>query len=134
MEPLSRCDHCGMYIPAARLIKQIWAVRRNKATGMRIGQTGVEVTERYGEMEFRLYGREGGALVEVVAIVKYLGWTLYQMDNYWSEVRHNIKWARKVWRRLGNFSIKGRGRHQSTGNVLQCSDTGKYSSLAWRLE
>ena len=41
----------------------------------------LEMVERYEEMDFSLYGRVGGALVEVVENFKYLGRTLYQMDN-----------------------------------------------------
>ena len=48
-------------------------------------------------MEFRLYRREGGALVEAVAQFKYLVRPLYQMDDDQPEVRRKLKWARGVW-------------------------------------
>ena len=35
-------------------------------------QQDVEMVQRLGEMEFSLYGREGGALVKGVAQFKYL--------------------------------------------------------------
>ena len=47
-------------------------------------------------MEFRLYGKEGGALVEAVEQLKYLGRTLYQADENWPEIFQYVKWERKV--------------------------------------
>ena len=40
-EPLPRCDHCGMHIPAARLIKHIWMEICNNSTEIRLIQGGV---------------------------------------------------------------------------------------------
>ena len=50
-----------------------------------------------GEMEFSLYEREGGALVEGVAQFKYLVRTLVQTDKEWLEIIWNIKRVWKVW-------------------------------------
>ena len=86
-EPLPRWDHCGMHISAARLIKHRWTARCNKSTEMRIIQRDVDMVERCREMEFGLYGREGGALVEGVTTFNYLGLTLDQTDDDWSAVR-----------------------------------------------
>ena len=66
-------------------------------------QRDVEIAERCGEMKFSLYGREGGALVEVVAKFKYLGCPLYQIDNDWPEVIWNVKKAWRVWGGLGEL-------------------------------
>ena len=54
-------------------------------------------------MEFILYGRGGGALVELVAQFKYLGSPLDQTDGECLVVQSNVKWARRVWGRLGNI-------------------------------
>ena len=51
---------------------------------------------RCGEMEFSLYGDEGGDMVEGVATFNYLYQTLDQIDNDWSVVRGNIMRARLV--------------------------------------
>ena len=62
---------------------------------MRIMQRGVDMAERCWDMESRLYGKEGGALVGVVVQFKYLRRPLDHDD--WSEIFWNIKRARKVW-------------------------------------
>ena len=56
-----------------------------------------------GGMEFSLYGREGGALVEGMVQFKYLGLPLDKTDDYWPAVRQNVKRARRVWGRLGKM-------------------------------
>ena len=61
------------------------------------------MAEKCGEIEFISYGREGGALVEVVTNLKYLGSPLDQTDDDWPVLRRNFKWARRVWGRLGNM-------------------------------
>ena len=53
-EPLHRCDHCGINIPAARLLKHRWMERCNKTREMRLRQRDVDMAERYGEMDFSL--------------------------------------------------------------------------------
>ena len=47
-------------------------------------------------MKFSFCEREGGALVEGVLQLRYLGHTLDQTDDDWTEIRHNIKRERKV--------------------------------------
>ena len=64
-EPLPRCDHCEIHIPAVHMIKHIRTERRNKAMEMRLRRRDVQMLERCEDMEFILYGREGGALVNV---------------------------------------------------------------------
>ena len=54
-------------------------------------------------MEFILYRREGGTLVEGVAQFKYLRRTLYQIEENWLKIRQNIKSGGKVWGRLGKM-------------------------------
>ena len=66
------------------------------------------MAERCGDMEFRLYGREGDALVEVVANFKYLVRPLDQTDDDCPEVRRNIKKGRRVWGGLEKFLIMER--------------------------
>ena len=46
-------------------------------------------------------------MVEGVEMFKYLGRTLDQTDNYWSEIRQNIMLARLVWGRLGKLLRQG---------------------------
>ena len=48
LEPLPRCDHCGMHIPYAWLIKHIWMEICNDAIDTRIRQRDVEMKERCG--------------------------------------------------------------------------------------
>ena len=54
-------------------------------------------------MEFRLYEKEVGALVEAVEQLKYLGRTLHQADENWPEIFQYVKWERKVWGRLSEM-------------------------------
>ena len=79
-ERLPICDFCGMHMSVARMIKHINTSRCNKVTEIRIKRRGVEMAERCREMDFILYGREGGALVEEVSNFKYLGRPLDQTD------------------------------------------------------
>ena len=102
-EPLPRCDHCGMHMLAARMIRHRRMSRRNNATEMHLGWRDVEMAKRCEEMDFILYGREGGKLVEKVVTFKYLGWPLDQTDDGWLLVRLDIKRERKVWGRLGKI-------------------------------
>ena len=46
----------------------------------------VEMAARCGEMEFSLYGEEGGNMVEGVANFKYMGQTLDQTNDDWPAV------------------------------------------------
>ena len=64
---------------------------------MQFRRRGVEMVERCREMDFSLYEREGGALVEGVESFKYLGRLLDQTDYDWLEIIRNIKQAQKVW-------------------------------------
>ena len=54
-------------------------------------------------MEFSLYVREGGALVEGVAQFKYLGRPLNQTDENWLVGRRKVKRAWKFWGTLGKM-------------------------------
>ena len=56
----------------------------------------IEIAQRPGETKFSFCEREGGALVEGVLQLRYLGHTLDQTDDDWTEIRHNIKRERKV--------------------------------------
>ena len=56
----------------------------------------VEMAERGGELEFRLYGRQEGALVEVVANFQYLGRSLNHTYSDWPSVQQNVTWAHRV--------------------------------------
>ena len=53
---------------------------------MWIRRRDVEMAERCGEVEFSLYGRKGGKLVEEVANFKYLWQPMDQMDDDWTAV------------------------------------------------
>ena len=57
------------------------------------------MAERSGEKEFKLYGREGYALVEGVTQFKYLGNPLDQMDDECPVVQRNVQRAGRVWGR-----------------------------------
>ena len=57
------------------------------------------------DMEFSIYGEEGGDMAEGVEKIKYMGKTLYQKDDDWPEVRQNIRCARSVWGVLGTLLI-----------------------------
>ena len=48
-------------------------------------------------MEFRLYRREGGVLVEGFVNFKCIRCPLDQKDDDWPSVRRNFKRARRVW-------------------------------------
>ena len=54
-------------------------------------------------VDFRLYGRDGDALVKEMSQFKYLGINLDQYDSNWSEILQNIRRARKVWVCLRNI-------------------------------
>ena len=56
LEPLPRCDQCGMHMRAARMIKYRRTDKCNKAMERRIRWKDVEMTARCGEMEFIMYG------------------------------------------------------------------------------
>ena len=91
-------------MPAARLIKYKRTERFNKAMEMRLRWRDVDMAERCGDMEFSVYRREGGALVERVANFKYLGRPLDQMDYNWPSVRWNVRRVRRGRRRLGKLT------------------------------
>ena len=54
-EPIPRCDHHGMYMPKAWLIKHKQTAIYNKVTDMWIRRRDVDMAERCGDMEFGLY-------------------------------------------------------------------------------
>ena len=66
-------DRSMIHMPVSQLVEHRRMDRCEKAVAMRIRLRGVEMMERCEEMEFSFYGREGYALVEVVANFKYLG-------------------------------------------------------------
>ena len=105
-ELLPRCDHCGMHIPEARMIKHRQTKRCNKTADMRLIQRNVEMEERCGDTEFSLYGGEGGALLEGVVTFKYLGRPLDQTDDDWMAIIRKRKRVSKVWGRLGKMFIR----------------------------
>ena len=71
-EPLPRCDQCGMHIQAASLFKHRKSDKFHKSTDRRIQRRDVEMSERFGEMKFSLYGEEGDERVENVTAFRYL--------------------------------------------------------------
>ena len=64
---------------AAWPIKNIRTARCNTPMEMRLRRRDVDMADRYRGMEFRLYGKEGDALMEEVANFNYLGRPLDQM-------------------------------------------------------
>ena len=56
LEPLPRCDQCGMHMPAASIFKNCQSDKCNKATDIILRRRDVEMVERCGEMEFILEG------------------------------------------------------------------------------
>ena len=105
-EPLPRCDHCGMHIPVAWMIKHRRKERCNKATEMWIRWRDVEMSEKCEDIYFSLYGREGLVLVELVTTFKYMRQPLDQTYDDCLSVRQNINQARRVCRRLGRLLIR----------------------------
>ena len=77
----------------------------------------IEFAQISGYMEFSLYRREGGALMEEVDQLKYLGQTLYQSDNSCTEIRRNIRRERKVWYGLGKI-LQGEGRYTQISTMF----------------
>ena len=60
-EPLPRCDHCGIHMPVARLIKRRRTAICEKATKVHLKWRDVKMAESFGEMYFQLV-RERGEL------------------------------------------------------------------------
>ena len=73
MEPLPRCEQCGMHTPADRLFKHRRTDKCNKATERRLRQRDMEMAARCGKMNFSLYVEEGENMVEGVEKFKYMG-------------------------------------------------------------
>ena len=73
MEPLPRCEQCGMHTPADRLFKHRRTDKCNKATERRLRQRDMEMAARCGKMNFSLYVEEGENMVEGVETFKYMG-------------------------------------------------------------
>ena len=42
-EPLTQCDHCGIHMPVARLIKHMYKARCEKAIEIRLMQRDVKM-------------------------------------------------------------------------------------------
>ena len=53
---------------------------------MRLKRRDVEIAERYMEMEFRFYGREGFVMLEGDENFKYMGRPLDKKDDDWPTV------------------------------------------------
>ena len=77
------CGHWGMHTSAAQMETHRMTSRCDKSTDMSPRQRDVDMEERCGEMEFILYGMEGGVLVEGVAQFEYMGLPLDQTDDNW---------------------------------------------------
>ena len=54
LEPLPRCDQCGIRMPVARMFKHQQADKSRKATDRRLRLRDVEIAERCGEVDFSL--------------------------------------------------------------------------------
>ena len=63
MQPLPRCDYCGIHISVDWLINHRRTMRFNKAVEMRLRWKDVGMVKRCGDMDFNLYGREGRVLM-----------------------------------------------------------------------
>ena len=57
-EPLLRCELCGIYMPAGRLIKHRNTVRCDKNTQIRCSRQDVAIVARFLEATFSLTGEE----------------------------------------------------------------------------
>ena len=97
MEPLPRCNQCGMHIPEAQQVNKRRMEICEKATEIWITWRDVDIAKRCGDMESSLYGRDGDVLVEGVAKFKYLGPTPEQTYDDCTAVLQNVKQARMVW-------------------------------------
>ena len=63
----------------------------------------MEMEASCGDMEFSMKEEEGDNMVEGMATFRYLGRTLYQMDDDCPDVRRNIMHARFLWGVLGTL-------------------------------
>ena len=103
--PLPQCPRFGIYMQAARLIKNKITESCNQATEIRLRKRDVEISQREGDMEFSLYDMEYEPLIEGVTKFKYLGKLPWETDSDWPEVHRNIKKAWSFWRSMGNILI-----------------------------
>ena len=69
-----------------RISKYKYNARCEKVTEMRLKRRDVEIAERYMEMEFRFYGREGFVMLEGDENFKYMGRPLDKKDDDWPTV------------------------------------------------
>ena len=57
MKPLPQCDHCGMHMSEAQLIKHRRKARCEKVTEMQLRRRYIKIVDRCRDMEFIFYGR-----------------------------------------------------------------------------
>ena len=63
----------------------------------------MEGASKFTGATFSLTGEDGLDCFEGVDALKYLGQVIYQTNDDWPAVLHNIRRARQVWGWLGNF-------------------------------
>ena len=103
MEPLPRCDMCGMHMPAGRLIRHRRMARYDWNMQVGLRRWDVEIEANCTGVTFSLTGNDRAECFEGVESFKYLGRVLHRSDEDWLEVRRNIGRLRQVWGRLGKL-------------------------------
>ena len=73
MDPLPRCDFCGMNMPAGRLLKKQRKKRCNQNTQIRWRSKDVANASRCKGVKFSLAGEDYANFIEEVETFKYLG-------------------------------------------------------------
>ena len=96
-EPMTRCDLCGMYMPAGRLLKHQRMKWCDQNTQMRWRRWDVVITSRHTEAYFSLTGEYNAECIYGVETFKYLGRMLYRSNKNWTEVLQNSGKAHWVW-------------------------------------
>ena len=76
------------------------------------------MVEMLGEMEFSLYGREGGVLVDGAAPLKYLGRPLDQWMTNGRQQGGTPSGHGSSGGGVGQYAVKRRVVHQIVGNAL----------------
>ena len=83
MDPLPRCDLCGMHMLARRLLKYQCTKRYDRNMQMLCRRKDVAIASRYEGEAFSLTGEDNAECIEGVETFKYLGRILGRSDNNW---------------------------------------------------
>ena len=73
ISPLPQCPIWGMHMHMARFSRHHRTYRCSRVIEMRLRRFDVEISQRSGEMKFKLNDREYDPLIEGLTQFKYLG-------------------------------------------------------------